>query len=60
MTNNPLIEKYNELYPPKNPYSHLRYEDVCLIRTLERMVEDLKRDITFLYCSMIVCMEEKE
>jgi hypothetical protein len=43
---NPLIEKYEELYkkpePPKNPYSHLRYEDVCLIRTLERMVEDLK------------------
>ena len=43
---NPLIEKYEELHkkpePPKNPYSHLRYEDVCLIRTLERMVEDLK------------------
>jgi hypothetical protein len=33
--NNPLIEKYNQIHkkpePPKDPYSHLRYEDIRLI-----------------------------
>ena len=45
---NPLIEKYNQLYnpkppePPKDPYSHLRYEDRKLIYKLETLIEDLK------------------
>lgn len=45
---NPLIQKYNELYnpkppePPKDPYSHLRYEDRKLIYKLETLIEDLK------------------
>lgn len=43
---NPLIEKYNQIHkkpePPKNPYSHLHYNDVKLIHTLERLLEDLK------------------
>jgi hypothetical protein len=45
---NPLIEKYNQLYkpqkpePPKDPYSHLRYEDRKLIDKLEGLIEDIK------------------
>jgi hypothetical protein len=42
---NPLIEKYNQIYkpePPKDPYSHLRYEDRKLIYDLERLIKDLK------------------
>jgi hypothetical protein len=43
---NPLIEKYNQIHkkpePPKNPYSHLHYNDVKLIHTLEGLLEDLK------------------
>lgn len=42
---NPLIEKYNQIYkpePPKDPYSHLRYEDRKLIYKLEKLIKDLK------------------
>jgi hypothetical protein len=42
---NPLIEKYNQIYkpePPKDPYSHLRYEDRKLIYELKKLIEDLK------------------
>jgi len=45
---NPLIEKYNQIYkpqkpePPKDPYSHLRYEDRKLISVLENLIGDLK------------------
>lgn len=46
MTNNPLIEKYDELYkkkePPKPKYSYLRVEDKELIYRLESLIEDIK------------------
>lgn len=46
MTNNPLLQKYEELHkkpePPKDPYSHLQYKDRALIYELERLMEDLK------------------
>jgi len=46
--NNPLIQKYNELYnpklpePPKDPYSHLSHMDKRLIHQLEKLIEELK------------------
>jgi hypothetical protein len=51
--NNPLIEKYNQLHkpqkpePPKDPYSHLRYEDRKLIYELERLIKELKTGKAF-------------
>jgi hypothetical protein len=45
MTNNPLIEKYNELYnprPPKPKYNHLRGNDIQLIHRLELLIEEIK------------------